>query len=1012
MPIIPQVTALVRRSVLLTAPLGGADFRLDTSGVAGVFGGEEAVSAMATMHVYEHRKLLGWYNSPGSYVIAKRYGRLARSKFFDGLFPGVHTDPATLFELDGWPGPKFRAAHSGTIIDKTSHMAALLMKECADLPSVEVQGRKTRPIGVTIAELHHIPPHEEYPAQISTLAPLYACLPILRLVLLLILLGIVVSGISCFVIGSGTFLFTRPEPAEGSPHGDGILSSDKGIVILIGEEAAVNSITRGRFSLQFDSEPHYENIGWCSVLLMIQFIAQLLLIPQGTLFGQMMFVTSLAVSWGYNLWLSAFDKERIQRNILMKNVLREPRLTKYVLGTRTSMVVFVLLILQPEEPNEIMNSLLPNDTKASDNYCVLSSKMHGTPMTASQSIIERQVTKTHELDDPDMSTTSLCVKIPLVPAYLSFQNSLHIMDRRSSLCNVPQPPIGTKNAISDSERVMHQRPLGTCNRSTANCERDEGSNWGGLIETFGVHVFVWSSKIYEKVQSGYVITATITMSALQTSDALLHNQLECGTLVKHSSVATLHSACPQRLPGHDAPRLHWIYSGLCFSTLAPVVKSTTAIILHTNWGTCTIDMGNHHSHEPEPDWAAIVRAQREHQEAEERQRQAEEAARHAREAAERATREAEQQRQREHEAQLAAERAAQAAREEAEQMRRRREEAEQAERRAREEAEARAREERACAERVAREMEEERRRQEAERLAAIAAREEEARRQRAVEEEARRARQAQEEAERQARKAAEAARRAQAEREEVERQLKKGVQPVVMPTAEEIRLAKAKVQYKDAVFHFAVAGIAGSGKSSLINALCGMNNNDPNAAPTGVNETTLEISRYVDTAHSQQIAWYDVPGSGTLTIPDWQYFNTQGLYVFDCILVLFNNRFTMTDRAILANCRRFQIPTFIVRSKSDQHILNLMKDIGYDPDEDTHRRGQFYKAAREQYTSETRQSVKNNLAEANLPDQRVYMVSNKALLGVVNDKGPKRMIDEVELLTDLYSEAYRSGKLA
>ncbi|KAI6042790.1 hypothetical protein EDC04DRAFT_2563606 [Pisolithus marmoratus] len=378
MPIIPQITALVRRSVLLTAPLGGADFRLDTSGVAGVFGGEEAVSAMATVHVYEHRKLLGWYNSPGSYVIAKRYGRLARSKFFDGLFPGVHTDPATLFELDGWPGPKFRAAHSGTIIDETSHMAALLMKECADQPSVEVQGRKTRPIGVTIAELHHIPPHEECPSQFSTLAPLYACVPILVSLVTcimcllvsdwysfsMILLGIVVSGISCFVIGSGTFLFTRPEPAEGSPRGDGILSSDKGIVILMGEEAAVNSITRGRFSLRFDSEPHYENIGWCSVLLMIQFIAQLLLIPQGTLFGQMMFVTSLAVSWGYNLWLSAFDKERIQRNILMKNVLREPRLTKYVLGTRTSMVVFVLLILQPEEPDKIMNSLLPNDTKA------------------------------------------------------------------------------------------------------------------------------------------------------------------------------------------------------------------------------------------------------------------------------------------------------------------------------------------------------------------------------------------------------------------------------------------------------------------------------------------------------------------------------------------------------------------------------------------------------------------------------------------------------------------------
>ncbi|KIO12327.1 hypothetical protein M404DRAFT_124024 [Pisolithus tinctorius Marx 270] len=379
MPFIPQAaTALARRSVLFNAPLGKARFTLDTSGVAGVFGGEEAVSAMATVHVYEHRKWLGWYNGPGSYEIAQRYGRLAKSRFFDGLFPGVHADPATLFDLDGRVGPKFRAAHSGTVIDESSHLADLLMKECSDMPLTKVQGRKTGPIGVAIVELHHTPNHEEYPAQFRTLAPVYAGVPILVSFITcvacllvsdwfsfsMILLGIIVSGISCLVIGSGTFLFTHPEPAEGSPRGDGILCSDEEIVILRGEEAAVNSVTRGRFSIRFDSEPQYENIGWCSVLLMVQFIAQLLLIPQGTLFGQMMFVTSLAVSWAYNLWLSAFDKEQIQRDILMKNVLRNPQLTKYELGTRTSMVVFVLLILQAEEADKIMNSLLPNDTKA------------------------------------------------------------------------------------------------------------------------------------------------------------------------------------------------------------------------------------------------------------------------------------------------------------------------------------------------------------------------------------------------------------------------------------------------------------------------------------------------------------------------------------------------------------------------------------------------------------------------------------------------------------------------
>lgn len=46
----------------------------------------------------------------------------------------------------------------------------------------------------------------------------------------------------------------------------------------------------------------------------------------------------------------------------------------------------------------------------------------------------------------------------------------------------------------------------------------------------------------------------------------------------------------------------------------------------------------------------------------------------------------------------------------------------------------------------------------------------------------------------------------------------------------------------------------------------------------------------------------DVPEEGTLSIPDWRYFIDQGLYVFDCIVVLFDNRFTETDVTILRNC--------------------------------------------------------------------------------------------------------------
>ncbi|KAG1830347.1 hypothetical protein EV424DRAFT_1376234 [Suillus variegatus] len=353
-------------------------------------------------------------------------------------------------------------------------------------------------------------------------------------------------------------------------------------------------------------------------------------------------------------------------------------------------------------------------------------------------------------------------------------------------------------------------------------------------------------------------------------------------------------------------------------------------------------MGGAHSRH-EPDWGAI-RAQ---QEAEARARAAAEA---ARQEAERAAQAAQARRHFEAE-QAEAARRAQAAREEAKRQRREREQAEQAARAAREAAEAWAREEREP-------REEENRRLQAEREAA----------------------------ERAAQRAAEEARQAQAAREEAERQLRDGTRPVM--------------QHTEGFFHVAVSGIAGSGKSSLVNAFRGKHNMDLDAAAVGVNETTLVVARYPDPNPSSR---FRVP----LKVPDWKYFNDQGLFVFDCIIVVVNNRFTATDVAILSNARRFGIPAFIVRSKADQHIRNLMKDIGYNSDDEGGNKASYFARARDQYVAESIRSIRTNLQEANIPDQPVYLVSNVALQATVTGKTPKKMMDEVKLLTDLASTAQR-----
>lgn len=365
------------RSAVSPIPLEGSSFSLGIWALAGLFGGEHALSATGTIPLYKQRRWLGWYNSPGSYVVAMRYGSLAKSSLFSGLFPGRRTEPTTLLEIDGRKGPKFRAAHSGTVMEETSHPGALFMERCSEMEGVAIDGRVTRRVGVTIAQLEHTPALDVASKVDPSCLSVFASIPILVSAstcvmcamvhdwysFSTILLGMLVNGISCVVLGSGSFFFTHPGPAQGSPPGDGVLFAEKEIVVLKGEEGAVNAITRGNFGLRFATEPYFRDIGWCSVLLLLQFIAQLVLVPQSTLFGQIMFVISLVVSWAYNVWLSSFDKEKIQRDLLINEVLQQPKLHKYVLGTRTSMAVFVLLACGSQKVEQLMDDLLPNNTK-------------------------------------------------------------------------------------------------------------------------------------------------------------------------------------------------------------------------------------------------------------------------------------------------------------------------------------------------------------------------------------------------------------------------------------------------------------------------------------------------------------------------------------------------------------------------------------------------------------------------------------------------------------------------
>lgn len=269
--------------------------------------------------------------------------------------------------------------------------------------------------------------------------------------------------------------------------------------------------------------------------------------------------------------------------------------------------------------------------------------------------------------------------------------------------------------------------------------------------------------------------------------------------------------------------------------------------------------------------------------------------------------------------------------------------------------------------------------------------------------------------------------------EQANNALRQGIRPIEMPTEQQYQDAKERIQYNPEKLHFAVCGSSGSGKSSLINALRGLSKKHKDAAAVDVVETTSQITRYPDPRNElpySRFVWYDIPGAGTLNVSDWQYFNDQGLFVFDFIVMVYDVRFTKIDVDIMENCYRFNIPVLVVRSKADQHINNMITNDEEDEDDNaapgTDESQQMYQDVKATYSATTKCDFDKHMrimAEKMADDpmfdirdrqmllsQRVYMVSAPNIRSLVqrgSGADRSKFIDEVLFVEDLLSTAAR-----
>ncbi|XP_030641238.1 interferon-inducible GTPase 5-like [Chanos chanos] len=144
--------------------------------------------------------------------------------------------------------------------------------------------------------------------------------------------------------------------------------------------------------------------------------------------------------------------------------------------------------------------------------------------------------------------------------------------------------------------------------------------------------------------------------------------------------------------------------------------------------------------------------------------------------------------------------------------------------------------------------------------------------------------------------------------------------------------AKAKEEY-DKLMHvtldIAVTGESGAGKSSFVNAIRGLSDDDDDgAAPTGVTETTKEPTMYLHPTMPNIRVW-DLPGIGTQNFKAKQYIKDVNFNTYDFFIIISSERFKENDIMLAKEIKKNKKKFYFVRSKIDNDICTEMRKAGF-----------------------------------------------------------------------------------
>uniref|UniRef100_A0A3Q2WEV6 IRG-type G domain-containing protein n=1 Tax=Haplochromis burtoni TaxID=8153 RepID=A0A3Q2WEV6_HAPBU len=132
--------------------------------------------------------------------------------------------------------------------------------------------------------------------------------------------------------------------------------------------------------------------------------------------------------------------------------------------------------------------------------------------------------------------------------------------------------------------------------------------------------------------------------------------------------------------------------------------------------------------------------------------------------------------------------------------------------------------------------------------------------------------------------------------------------------------------------NIAITGESGAGKSTFINALRGMSDDDEGAAPTGVTETTMKVTPYPHPNYPNVTLW-DLPGIGTTRFPADKYLKLVGFQKFDFFIIISDTRFRENDVKLAQEIQKMKKKFYFVRSKIDNNMRAEGRKKDFNEDE-------------------------------------------------------------------------------